>query len=85
MKNVRKLTVAAVAALIVPALLGAVPVYGRAGGVVGAASIERIASYVSPQDLKDFDSGSSRAGGALGKAPAPTQEPGGSKIDVAAA
>ena len=85
MKNIGKLTLAAVAAaLIVPALLGALPVYGRAGGLVGAARIEHLASYVSPQDLKEFDSGSSRAGGALGKAPAPAQEPGG-KIDVAVA
>ena len=86
MKNIGKLALAAVAAaLFVPALLGGIPVYGRAGGLVGAERVERIASYVSPQDLKEFDSRVTAAPAVRSaSAPAPAQEPGG-KIDVAVA
>ena len=85
MKNVEKLGLVAIAAaLLAPVLAGAVPEYGRTGRAVGAAGIERIASYVSPQDLKEFDSGNGRAGSAVGKAPEQTQKPA-RKVDVAAA
>ena len=59
------LTVLAVA-LAAPALAGAVPVINSFGSV---AHVEHVASYVSPQDLKDFDSGNTRAGSVVGKAP----------------
>ena len=72
MKKFGKFTLAAMAvALVAPALAGAMPVAGVPGY---AARAERVASYVSPQDLKDFDSGNSRAGGVVGAAPPTAQQ-----------
>jgi hypothetical protein len=84
MKAVGRILLAAVAAaLVVPALAGEFHTYGRAGGAVGAERVEQIASYVSPQDLREFDSGYGRAGGSAATAPVrATPE---RKVDVAAA
>jgi len=68
MKKLEKLSLAAITvALVAPVLAGAVPVSRPADG---AAQIQHVASYVSPKDLKDFDSGNGRAGSAVGNAPA---------------
>ena len=70
MKAVGKIALVAVVAamvvpaLVVPALAAEFHSFGRAGGVVGAERVEQIASYVSPQDLREFDAGYGRAGGA---------------------
>ncbi len=84
MKAVRRIVLAAVtAALVVPALAGEIRWYGRAGGAVGAERVEQVASYVSPEDLRDFDAGYGRAGGA--SAAAPVRATPERKVDVAAA
>jgi hypothetical protein len=88
MKAVGKIArVAVVAAMVVPALVvpglaAELHSFGRAGGVVGAERVERIASYVSPQDLREFDAGYGRAGGAAASAPARPAKPD-RKVDVA--
>jgi hypothetical protein len=85
MKALGKLSLVAVAAaLVVPALAGEVHLYGRAGGAVGAERVEQVASYVSPQDLREFDAGFGRAGGPVAKAPARAGTPD-RKVAVAAA
>jgi len=69
MKAAGRMVLAAVAAaLVVPALALEVQSYGRAGGAVGGDRVEKIASYVNPQDLREFDSGYGRAGGPVAKA-----------------
>lgn len=60
---------AAAAAVFIPAVAGEIQFYGRAGGPVGAERVARIASYVSPRDLREFDSGDGRAGGPVAAAP----------------
>lgn len=85
MKAVERIALAAVAAaLVVPALAAGVPSYGRAGGAVGAGRVEQVASYVSPRDLREFDTGYGRAGGAVARAPVRAATPD-REIDVAAA
>ena len=85
MKAVGKIALVAVAAaLVVPALAGEVHSYGRAGGAVGAERVEQVASYVSPQDLREFDAGYGRAGGSAATAPVQSATPQ-RKVDVAAA
>lgn len=77
MKAVGKIALVAVAAaMVVPAS------FGRAGGVVGAERVEQIASYVSPQDLREFDAGYGRAGGPAAAAPPRPATPD-RKVDVA--
>jgi hypothetical protein len=76
MKAAGKMVLAAVAAaLVVPALAAEVQSYGRAAGAVGTDRVEQIASYVNPQDLREFDSGYGRAGGPVAKAPVRTRTP----------
>ena len=85
MKNVQKLMlVAIVGALAGPALAGAVPQSDHARAVAGVLQSERVASYVDPRNLKEYDSGYGRAGGALGQAPERTHKPP-RKTDVAMA
>lgn len=83
MKAVGKIALVAVAAaVVVPGLAAEFHSFGRAGGVVGVERVERIASNVSPQDLREFDAGYGRAGGpaasAAGRPATPDR-----KVDVA--
>ena len=54
-------------------MAGEIHFYGRAAARSGAERIARIASYVSPQDFREFDSGYDRAGGAAASAAAPAE------------
>jgi hypothetical protein len=67
----KMILVAVAAALVVPALAAEVQSYERAGG----DRVEQIASYVNPQDLREFDSGYGRAGGPVAWAPADSRTP----------
>ena len=62
MKSTARIALAAAAALMVPALAGMVQAYARADGAAGAGRVEQVASYVSPQDLREFDAGYGRTG-----------------------
>lgn len=85
MRAVGKVSLVVVAAaMVIPALAGEIHSFGRAGGAAGADKVEQVASYVSPQDLKEFDAGYGRAGGAAARAPAQPAAPD-RKSDVAAA
>ena len=84
MTAVGRIMLAAVAvAAVVPALAGEIYWYGRAGGAVSAERAEQVASYVSPQDLREFDAGYGRAGDSA--ATAPVRATSERKVDVAAA
>jgi hypothetical protein len=78
-----KIALAVTAASLVPTVLASEVGYGRAGGVVGAQRIEQIASYVSPRDLREFDTGDGRAGAAAALGPARATPPA-RKVEVAA-